>query len=107
MTRRRQKEIKEISLLISLMEIQELTEGYRRRLLIMDSHLQALKAEREALRNETAALRAEIDRLASLYRINLRVLNIVNAPAKPGDRKWRKKDSTQSHMLKRFAQNTP
>lgn len=106
MTKRKQKEIKEISLLISLMEIQELTEGYRRRLLIMDSHLQALKAEREALRNETAALRTEIDRLASLYRINMQVLNIVNSPAKAGDGKWQKRGSPQSRMLKRFAQNT-
>jgi len=50
------------------------------RLLMLDSQIEALKQEREALAQEREALRAEREKLAALYQLNMRVLNIVNAP---------------------------
>ena len=58
----------------------------RDRLLIMDSLVEALRQEREALAEERRKLRAEREQLHALYVLNLRVLNIVNAPAQTGEK---------------------
>lgn len=67
--------------LVKALDLEELTDGYRRRLQILDSQIEALRQEREALAEERRKLRAEREQLHALYVINLRVLNIVNAPA--------------------------
>jgi hypothetical protein len=77
-----EKKIKELALAIATMDLDELVEGWRRRLLIMDSQIEALRQEREALAEERRKLRAERIQLHALYQINMRVLNIVNAPGK-------------------------
>ena len=96
MNQETKKEIRELSVAISLLVIQELMQGCRRRLLIKDSQIEALKAERKALRKERVAFRAERVKLAALYQINMRVLNIVNAPAKAGEDRWQKENSPSS-----------
>jgi hypothetical protein len=53
----------------------------KQRLQWMDSIIEELRQEREALAQERHKLRAEREQLHGLYKINLRVLNIVNAPA--------------------------
>jgi hypothetical protein len=57
------------------------------RLRWMDSIIEALRQERKAFAREREAFRAEREQLAALYQINLRVLNLINAPAsKTGER---------------------
>ncbi len=80
-----QKQILKLAAEIASMDLNELVEGHRRRLLIFDSQLEALRQEREALTEERHKLRAEREQLHALYRINLRVLNIVNRPGKSGE----------------------
>ena len=57
----------------------------RHRLLIFDSQIEALRQERKALAQERSELRAEREKLTALYQINMRVLNIINAPGKAGE----------------------
>jgi len=74
-----------IKQLVEALDLDKFTQGYRRRLLILDSQLEALRQEREALAEEREALRGEREKLAALYQINMRVLNIVNAPSRAGE----------------------
>jgi len=69
----------------------------RDRLQWMDSIVEALRQEREALAEERRKLRAERERLHALYTINLRVLNIVNAPGKAGE-------GNETDFITRFTQ---
>lgn len=86
-------------------------QGCRQRLLILDSQIRALRQEREALAQERRKLRAEREKLHALYTINLRVLNIVNAPGKAGEQRWQRnvggnQHSSQSLTLKAYAKNS-
>jgi hypothetical protein len=102
------EEIKELALtVIASLDLEELAQGCRRRLLIQDSQIEALKAERKALRKERVAFRAERVKLAALYQINMRVLNIVNAPAKAGEQVWQeKRNSNRSRTLDVLSKKT-
>jgi len=111
MTDSSEEKIKELALAIATMDLHELVGGYRRCLLIFDSQIEAVRKEREALAQERRKLRAEREQLHALYQINMRVLNIVNAPGKAGEadkcqRSKGDRNSSQSHMLKQFAKNT-
>jgi len=82
----------------------------RDRLRILDSQIEALRQERKALTREREALRAEREQLHALYQINLRVLNIVNAPSKAGELTWQSnrggsQHSSHTRMLKQYAKN--
>jgi hypothetical protein len=86
-------------------------QDFRERLLIFDSQIEALRQEREALAKERRELRAEREKLAALYQINMRVLNIVNAPGKAGEQRWQRnvggnQHSSQSLTLKAYAKNS-
>lgn len=85
--------IKELALAIATMDLDELVEGHRRRLLILDSQIEALRQEREALAKERRKLRVEREQLQALYQINMRVLNIVNSPDKAGEDRWQKENN--------------
>ncbi len=74
-----------IKQLVEVLDLDEFTQGYRRRLLILDSQIEALRQEREALAKERKALRAEREQLGALDQVNMRVLNILNAPSKAGE----------------------
>ena len=83
----------------------------RERLLILDSQIEALRQELGALAKERRELRAEREKLAALYQINMRVLNIVNAPGKAGEQRWQRnvggnQHSSQSLTLKAYAKNS-
>ena len=82
MSNKKQNIIRE---LVKALDLEALTDGYRRRLQILDSQIEALRQERKAFREERHKLRAEREQLHALYRINLRVLNIVNRPEKTGE----------------------
>jgi hypothetical protein len=101
-----QKEILKLAAEIACMDLTALEEGHRRRLLIMDSQIEALREEREALAEERRKLRAEREQLHALYKINMRVLNIVNAPGKAGEDEWQGKSSDQHHTLNKYARST-
>jgi len=100
--------IREISLEISLMEVQEFANGCRRRLLIMDSQIDNLRLLEQAYREVLAEVNKTLAQLQALYQINCKVLNIVNAPEKAGEEKWQgsESNSSQSRMLKQFAKST-
>jgi hypothetical protein len=80
-----QKQILKLAAEIANMDFNELVEGWRRRLLILDSQIEALRQERMALAEERQKLQGEREQLHALYHINLRVLNIVNRPEKTGE----------------------
>jgi hypothetical protein len=87
------------------------TQDCRARLLIFDSQIEGLRREREALARERRELRAEREKLAALYQINMRVLNIVNAPGKAGEQRWQRNKSGSQHSslsrtLKAYAKNS-
>jgi len=74
------KKIKELALAIATMNLHELVEGHRRRLLILDSQIEALRQEREALAEERWKLQDERIQLHALYKINCGVLNLIGPP---------------------------
>lgn len=71
-----------VNVIIASLDFEELAQGYRRRLQILDSQIEALRQEREALADERRKLRAEREQLAALYQINMRILNLINSPVK-------------------------
>ena len=92
-----QKQILRLAAEIASMDLNELVEGHRRRLLIFDSQIEALRHEREAVAEERRKLRAEREQLHALYQVNLRVLNIVNRPEKIGE-------NNETNFVTRFTQ---
>jgi hypothetical protein len=91
-----QKQILKLAAEIACTDLAALEDEWRRRLLIMDSQIEALGREREALAEERRKLRAEREQLHALYQINMRVLNIVNAPGKAGEDRWQKENNSSS-----------
>ena len=69
-----------ISQLVKALDLDELTQGYRRRLLILDSQIEAFKQLRDEYLEVLADMREMVTQLRALYQINMRVLNVVNAP---------------------------
>lgn len=70
--------------LVKALDLDELTQGYRRRLLIFDSQIEGLRNLEKEYRQRLTDMDEAITNLKALYQINMRVLNIVNAPEKAG-----------------------
>lgn len=80
------KKFKELSsAIISIIDIELLAQGYRRRLLIMDSQIKALRELEDKYREVVVEMEKTVTNLQALYQINMRVLNIVNVPTKAGE----------------------
>jgi len=88
-----QKRILRLAAEIANTDLQALEEGWRRRLLILEGQIEALRLLESAYRERLADIDAAIVHLRALYRINRKVLNIVNAP-KAGEDGWQKGNSS-------------
>jgi hypothetical protein len=100
------KEIKELAQVVASMGLVELEQGYRRRLLILDSQIEAFRAMEQKYKKVLAEMEGAVTQLQALHQINMRLLNIVNSPTKVGEEGWDDKGSSQYSIHKRFAGNT-
>ena len=83
--------------LVEALDLEELTQGYRRRLLILDSQIRAFRELERAYSEKLVEMDEAITNLKGLHQINMRVLNIVNAPEKAGAK-------NETNFIRRFAQ---
>jgi hypothetical protein len=100
------KEIRELAQVIASMGLVELEQGYRRRLQILDSQIEAFREMEQQYKAVLAEMEGAVTQLKALHQINMRVLNIVNNPTEVGEQGWDDKGSRQYSIHKRFAGNT-
>ena len=104
-----QKQILKLAAEIANMDLGELVQGCRQRLLILDSQIEAFRELEQTYRERLSEMDETIDSLKALYQINLQVLNIVNAPEETGEEKWQRSEgqpSSQRSLHGKFAKNT-
>jgi len=80
-----QKRILKLAAEIACMDLQGLEDSYRNRLLILDGQIRAFRELEQAYNERLSEMQEAITNLKALYQINMRVLNIVNAPEKAGE----------------------
>jgi len=74
--------IKELSLAIATMDLDELVEGHRRRLLILDSQIEALRQLETRLDERMTVLDDLAVKLGALVKIDSLVLRIIDTGEK-------------------------
>jgi hypothetical protein len=70
----------------------------RNRLQILDSQIESFRALEQEYRSTLNEMSEVIIQLRALYQINMRVLNIVNAPDKAGEK------TNETNFVTRFSQ---
>lgn len=72
-----------VTAVIAGLDLEESAQGYRRRLLIMDSQIEAHRKLMDELDRKLATFEKALDQFRGLFRINMKVLNLIGAPEKP------------------------
>ena len=94
-----QEQILKLAAEIANSDLQELVEGHRRRLLILDSQIEALRRLEQIYRERLAEVDALLTRLEAVARINERFWSI--ADPQPKTKEWNRRHGITVNFTKR------